>query len=102
MLTSTIFHDTDYGQIATECIFDNVAAMNEEMLAEYLEKNMKNSLAHFYSVAGSVKRKFSELQSDYKRYGADDSMKKGSNPFTEQMKKHILLGNLVFFYKKCA
>ena len=38
---------------------------------------MKNSLAHFYSVVNSIKRKFSDLRSDYKRYGMEESMKKG-------------------------
>ncbi len=76
--------------------------MNEDMLSDYLMKNMKNSLAQFYSIASSLKRKFAELQSDYKRYGNEESMKKGPNTFTDQIKKHILLGNLVLFYQRCA
>lgn len=63
---------------------------------------MKNTLAHFYSVSSSIKRKFVDLKSDYSRYGHDESFKKGSNAFTEQMKKHILLGNLIKFYEHCA
>jgi len=59
---------------------------------------MKNALAHYYSVATSIKRKFIDLRSDYKRYGMEDSMKKGENTFTEQMQKHIILGNLVALY----
>lgn len=71
--------------------------MNEEMLFEYLEKNSKHALAHFFSTTSSIKRKFSDLKSDYSRYGKDDSIKKGTNAFTEQMAKHILLGNLIKF-----
>jgi hypothetical protein len=76
--------------------------MNDEMFADYCEKNMKNTLAHFYSIATSMKRKFSDLKADYNRYGHDESFKKGGNAFTDNMKKHILLGNLVKFYEKCA
>lgn len=39
------------------------------MIADYCEKNMKNSLAHFYSITTNLKRKLIDLQSDYKRYG---------------------------------
>jgi hypothetical protein len=55
--------------------------MNEEMMNDYLEKNMKNTLAHFYSTAASIKRKFNDLNSDFKRYAHDDSFKKGGNAF---------------------
>lgn len=41
------------------------------MLTDYCEKNMKNTLAHFYSITSSIKRKFTELNADYKRYGHD-------------------------------
>lgn len=80
-----------------DSIFDNVEVMNEEMLFEYLDKNSKHALAHFFSTTASIKRKFNDLKSDYSRYGKDESIKKGSNAFTEQMAKHILLGNLVMF-----
>lgn len=63
---------------------------------------MKNTLAHFYSVSNSIKRKFVDLKSDYKRYGHEESFGKNANNFLEQMKKHVLLGNLVKFYEKCA
>ena len=80
-----------------DSIFDNVETMPEEMLFEYLDKNSKNALAHFFSTTSSIKRKFTELKSDYGRYGKDDSIKKGANAFTDQMSKHILLGNLFKF-----
>lgn len=102
MLTSIIFHDVSYGEIAIDCIFDHISAMNGDMLEDYCEKNMKNTLAHFYSVVASVKKKFADLKGDYNRYGHDESFKKGNNAFTDQMKKHILLGNLVKFYERCA
>lgn len=101
LMTSLIFYNVEYGQTIMDAIFDNIGVMNEEMLFDYLDKNCKNALAHFFSTSSSIKRKFSELQSDFSRYGKDDSMKKGSNAFTEQMSKHILLGNIVKFIEKC-
>lgn len=43
--------------------------MNDEMLDEFLESNLKNSLAHFFSISKSIQRKFPDLKSDFQRYG---------------------------------
>lgn len=100
-MTRISFHDYQYASIATESIFDNISVMNDEMVEEFLSDNSKNCLAHFFSIAKSISRKFSDLKSDFNRYGKEESMKKGGSAFCQQMQKHILLGHLVNFMEKC-